>query len=733
MTQQSDQEDEDERDLRSKKRRAWIWVSALIAAAIAIGAIVWTTTRPTEFPLAKLEAPAPPAPPRPAPLRSGDLDALKGGGVLVIAVPYQDFPFLPGHIKPLYDPVDRAEGLAEVLGLELRIQREGDPAAALRAVIERRADLAAVPTAIPREGDPSFGEFETTAPLFEVADVLVTRADGPSSLKALRDLRVVLPYGREIPSKLAALAEREQSVTVTLTEPGATVAELIDGVADGEIEATVVRRDFAASMLSKRAELRATLEVSEKRAYAWPVRRGAPELAKRASDYLRRASLLDAESAPVPRSWSEIKEAGVLRIATVNGPSFFVYNGRLVGFDYALARRFALSHDLRIAVELAANSIEAERMVAAGRADLVAIAVPVGETSVDGLARTAPVAQASWGVVRAKRAGVPAPGARVARVPARDAAWAPLLESARQKGYALESAAALDGSRELLASLLVGDVGLAVVQTSGPLAPPLEEDSYEIVETLVADAPLAWRVREDAELEGELAAYLDAYRASGGLATLESAYASTSTHHAARTTSAVAETGELSPFDHLFREYGDLRNLDWRLLASQAYQESRFDPQAKSWAGAVGLMQLMPRTARWLGVDGALTDPEESVEGGTKYLRWLYDHLEDDLAPPERLRFAIAAYNAGQGHLADGRALATELGLDPNRWYGHVDVAIANLSKKRFARKARYGYCRCEEAVEYVRLIEERYVGYVEALSNYERNGRDNEPVAIAP
>lgn len=173
----------------------------------------------------------------------------------------------------------------------------------------------------------------------------------------------------------------------------------------------------------------------------------------------------------------------------------------------------------------------------------------------------------------------------------------------------------------------------------------------------------------------------------------------------------------LSEFDDIIKKVTESTDFDWRLIAAQVFQESSFDPRATSWAGAKGLMQLMPRTARWLDVSGSLYDPETSVEGGVKYMEWLKTMYEKEGLPmDESLRFALASYNAGQGHVADGRELAKELGLDPNQWYGNVEQAIALLSEKEYASKARYGYCRCEEAVNYVRRIEARYADYATHL-----------------
>ena len=102
-------------------------------------------------------------------------------------------------------------------------------------------------------------------------------------------------------------------------------------------------------------------------------------------------------------------------------------------------------------------------------------------------------------------------------------------------------------------------------------------------------------------------------------------------------------------------------------------------------------MQLMPRTARSVGVKH-IEKPEHNIEGGIKYLDWLRDRFSDDMPVSEKIWFTLAAYNAGAGHVQDAQRLARKLGLDPNRWFDHVEQAMLLLAKKSYYRKARYGY-----------------------------------------
>jgi membrane-bound lytic murein transglycosylase F len=171
--------------------------------------------------------------------------------------------------------------------------------------------------------------------------------------------------------------------------------------------------------------------------------------------------------------------------------------------------------------------------------------------------------------------------------------------------------------------------------------------------------------------------------------------------------------GQISPYDKLVRKYADRYGFDWRLVTAQMYQESKFNPKAKSHVGARGLMQLMPRTAKAMGVKN-VGDPASSIRGGVKYLDWLRDRFDASLPISERTWFTLAAYNAGAGHVQDARRLAGQIGLDPNRWFGHTEEAILLLSRKQYAKKARYGYVNGREPVNYVYDIRQRFEAYID-------------------
>lgn len=174
------------------------------------------------------------------------------------------------------------------------------------------------------------------------------------------------------------------------------------------------------------------------------------------------------------------------------------------------------------------------------------------------------------------------------------------------------------------------------------------------------------------------------------------------------------ERGIISIYDHLFHRAASITGWDWRLIAAQCYQESAFDPNARSWAGAQGLMQLMPATARSLGVEASeVYQPEINVEAGARYLHQLQGKFSDIREGTERIKFVLAAYNGGVGHVRDAMALARKYGRNPQRW-DEVSPYILGLQEARYYRDpvVRYGYMIGTETEAYVRSILERYRGY---------------------
>lgn len=173
----------------------------------------------------------------------------------------------------------------------------------------------------------------------------------------------------------------------------------------------------------------------------------------------------------------------------------------------------------------------------------------------------------------------------------------------------------------------------------------------------------------------------------------------------------------ISPYDSIIQDAADQLNWDWLLLAAQIYRESKFDENAESWAGAIGLMQVMPRTGREYGVRN-LYDPIQNIYAGRKHLEWLQDQWAKRVEnEDERLKFILASYNVGLGHLQDAVRLTEKYGGDIESW-SDVSGYLLKKSKSKYFNDpvVEYGYCRGSEPVEYVVQILDIYQNYKEIL-----------------
>ena len=172
----------------------------------------------------------------------------------------------------------------------------------------------------------------------------------------------------------------------------------------------------------------------------------------------------------------------------------------------------------------------------------------------------------------------------------------------------------------------------------------------------------------------------------------------------------------ISPYDNLFRKYAPVAGVEWQMLAAICSVESGFKSDARSWAGARGIMQVMPSTGRAFGVsESELNDPEKNVEVAAKSLARIDEYLQPFVADStERVRFVLASYNAGIGHIQDAIALAKKHGHNPQLWYDNVETAALMKSNPQFYNDpvCRYGYFRARETVAYVKKVETAYHNY---------------------
>lgn len=449
---------------------------------------------------------------------------------------------------------------------------------------------------------------------------------------------------------------------------------------------------------------------------------------------------------PMERDLAAIQARDTLvLLTTFNSTSYFIYRGRPMGLELETVQRFAddLGVELRTVVVRDREEIFAK--LAAGEGDIAAGRVVPVRDEHDRVAFSRPLYTTAAAVVQQE--GAPSDTLRPERVDSmlrmdeaeiRARAVTAADDLVGEKVHAGRGTAphlrlvelddrttgdvhvvAVEGrtrDEALLRAVSRGEIGLAAVHTdvaklnteyfANLRVEPMVGDSFPVVLAVRDNAPAlsealnAW-LAENADAVGELYQRYFVDR-RGNRERIESEYLT-------------SETGRLSPFDDLLKRAAPRLGWDWRLLASQAYQESEFNPRARSWAGAMGLLQLMPATARQNGVQDAY-DPEQNVDGAIRFTTFLQEYWGDKIADPgERLRFVLASYNTGHGHVEDARRLTVKNGGNDQVW---SDVAYWLLQKSKREvytdPVVRYGFSRGLEPVTYVRSVLQRYEHYRE-------------------
>lgn len=455
---------------------------------------------------------------------------------------------------------------------------------------------------------------------------------------------------------------------------------------------------------------------------------------------------------PIERDLGKIKENGTLTVLSpYNSTSYFIYKGEPFGYEYELLQVFAKEQGLELKMIVVTDQKSIYSLLNSGEGDIAAgrlIPTPETEANVSfshALYRTEPalVQQAippdqvkqSEG---AKKALEPGPADQLpevdiqARLITRPAQLSGQTVTVPQKSpyrrTLLELADEISGDihivetdgsvqDEVLAQKVArGEVEFTVMQDNLAQLKEAEFKNLKVRPILGRSHSVTWAVRKNSpELIATLNNWIDEKKNGSLFDRLYKKYFIDRRSYLERVESdyLTSETGKLCPYDDLLKQYAPELNWDWRLLAAQTFQESRFKPDAHSWAGAVGLLQLMPPTARQYGVQNPL-DPEDNVRGAVRFLKWL-DHYWLDRIPDnaERLKFIFASYNCGAGHVDDAQRLAQKYGGNPESW-DDVSYWLLQLSTQQYNTDlvVKFGFCRGTEPVNYVSSILDRFDRY---------------------
>ena len=442
---------------------------------------------------------------------------------------------------------------------------------------------------------------------------------------------------------------------------------------------------------------------------------------------------------PVDLDFGEIIERGYINAAVdYSSTTYFAYRGEIMGFEYELLRRLEDYFKIRVNITVQPSIEESIKLLNKGEVDIIAYPLTINKERKKVIAFTEHYITQIQVLVQRKpdnwrqmklheiektllRDQVDLIGKEVHVL--NHSSYIDALESLSEQvgddiniiedDPSVDTEQLIKNVAEGVYDYTISDENIAYVNKS--YYPILD------IETPVSfPRRIAWAVRQNApELRDTLSFGIRRLKQQGMIKIIYDKYFQSS-----RKAKKIADSdyssfsgGNLSPYDELIKENAKKLDWDWRLLAAMVYQESKFDPNTTSWAGAKGLLQMMPATAKEQGVTNRAS-PEQSLRGGTNYLIWLEKQWQPRVEDPtEQLKFVMASYNVGLGHVYDACALTEKAGGDKQLW-ADVRINLLKLSNRKYYSDpvVKLGYARGSEPVNYVDEILERYDRYKQLI-----------------
>jgi len=438
---------------------------------------------------------------------------------------------------------------------------------------------------------------------------------------------------------------------------------------------------------------------------------------------------------PVDRDLAEIKKRGTLRAIVENSSTgFFIYRGRPMGFDHDLLNMFAESIGVELEIVVTRSIGEAFNLLDSGKGDIIAYSLAVTKERKKRVAftkshyttRQVLVQQMpeNWRSMtrdqidkQLVREVVNLAGREI--FVRKNSSYSRRLENLSDEIGSDIMIIDVDSAEteQMINMVSNGEIPMTVADETVALVNASYYPNIDVKTPISFPQNIAWAVRKNSpQMLGRLNNWLDSLRKEPTLNVLYQKYFQNrrTSNVLARSDYSTMGGAKISPYDDLLKQAADTLNWDWRLVASQVYQESKFDPGVVSWAGAIGLMQVVPETGKRFGATD-LTNPVQNVKAGTGYLLFLDNLWKRTIKDPdERIKFVLASYNVGLGHVEDARDLARKYGKDPLKWDDNVEYYLLQKSYPEFYRDevVKSGYCRGREPVNYVREILNRYEQY---------------------
>lgn len=428
---------------------------------------------------------------------------------------------------------------------------------------------------------------------------------------------------------------------------------------------------------------------------------------------------------------NEIRQRGrIIAVTDYNSSNYFIYNGRPMGFQLDLLRYFTQQKGLELEVVPSKSIKDAFNMLNSGAADLIAMNLTVTGNREAEITFTEPWGKTHQVLVQrnlksnkiaSRISDISQLNNRVLYLAGHSAYVQSIEKIQEELGIHIQVVESdLYEDEDLIKKVALGEIEFTVTDANTALTNQVYYPQLDISVSISDKEDLAWAVRKDSpQLEQELNQWIVKFKRTTEYAVLYHKYFSVE-KAAQRKESRYWSVNHdnISVYDPIIKRYARQIGWDWRLLASVIFQESRFKPGVSSNAGAYGLMQIMPSTGEQFKVD-VYQSPEHNVMAGIRFIKKLDSYFKDSIPnQEERVKFILASYNAGLGHVQDARRLARKNGKDPNVWKNNVDIFLLQKAKPEYYtdKDVKHGYLRGRETYNYVKQVLTRYNHYKNLL-----------------
>ncbi len=416
-----------------------------------------------------------------------------------------------------------------------------------------------------------------------------------------------------------------------------------------------------------------------------------------------------------------IQSRGKLIVGTINNPiSYFINAEGQSGLEYELSKAFADYLKVELEIKPLNNSEELFTALNDHAIDIAAANLFYQPNKVEHFQLGPSYYSASWQIAYRKGENRPRSLAQINSqlVIPDNAELEHILKEAKLKNPHLTWVVDKKQTQEeLLLQVADGKIDYTIANSLDISATQQIKPQIAVAFDLTDEMSVHWYLSNNSsnELQSALLDFMNTAIDSGLIANIEEKYFNHFRQFDYVDTKSYLNSIEaiLPKFEPLFTKHKG--NLDWRLLAAIAYQESHWNPDATSPTGVRGMMMLTKDTAERMKITDR-TDPEQSIKAGSEYLHWLIEQIPDSINNDDRIWFALAAYNMGLGHLLDARRLTKSLGGNADNWLD-VKKNLPLLAEKRYYTNLKYGYARGYEAVQYVENIRR----YMNSIMNYYR------------